>query len=778
MEGLTIEEYMRLLKEIEDNLLYMEAKKANELLEQMFAFKPVRLKWYLVKAKVMFKQGKSVRCILDFLSDKCQPWYLYDGVNEYFQLLSELNELDGDIWESKRQKYLLNRLKEFSGAGSTENKWIDDRMNFLLCQAVQSETIEKNVWDQLTELSYISGNIYLYILIQLAVNSLYPQTAQKIRIVIMEKYNVEYYYERLANDKMETFALLEETAADEDICLLMAKALMILGKKVIILKAPVLWRGENLHQSMELSENAVKWCGRCGTIQTFYLGQSAKADNRGEVLNLAVQKYASEELLTVLSTGYLIDEIAIRNEYKPKMERLTDAEGDYLQDRIAVARYGNYLSFVANIFKTSKQELEQLLYEKPACMFSIIIPCRNADEMLVSTLKTCLNQTFQGEYEIVISDNSEADWGDDTPTRRICEQFQDERIKYYRAPRNLSLSKSFEFAYLHARGEFLLSVGADDGILPHALNLLYECVQNYPQFPIFLWNEASYKWAGLKKGCYKTTGAELFVKFENKRNVYKYKSMEMFAQTFLEYGNIYYLPMLYHNSGLRRSYMRKIYEKTGALWGGSCQDVNMAVILACIEEEMCFIDCVLTITAISTASIGINCTIGNDSLDQMDIFRREKNTGYHGVRVQGYYERLIPHTFGTDSVLYSCILYAYAIGVITDEMLDTFDWKEMYRKVATQIFRTDILYDAQIHRIRYAVSLHSSEMLEWFDKTLYHDFMQPMKLNAQVDAASENEIGEYVEILGKKMDVAPGTISDVYQVSVYLQNLFDGKIKE
>lgn len=210
----------------------------------------------------------------------------------------------------------------------------------------------------------------------------------------------------------------------------------------------------------------------------------------------------------------------------------------------------------------------------------------------------------------------------------------------------------------------------------------------------------------------------------------------------------------------------------------SCQDVNMAVILACIEEEMCFIDCVLTITAISTASIGINCTIGNDSLDQMDIFRREKNTGYHGVRVQGYYERLIPHTFGTDSVLYSCILYAYAIGVITDEMLDTFDWKEMYRKVATQIFRTDILYDAQIHRIRFAVSLHSSEMLEWFDKTLYHDFMQPMKLNAQVDAASENEIGEYVEILGKKMDVAPGTISDVYQVSVYLQNLFDGKIKE
>ena len=66
MNGVTVEEYMQVLQEIEDNLPYLEIDKANEMLERVFSFKPVRLKWYLVKAKVMIKQGRAIRDILDF----------------------------------------------------------------------------------------------------------------------------------------------------------------------------------------------------------------------------------------------------------------------------------------------------------------------------------------------------------------------------------------------------------------------------------------------------------------------------------------------------------------------------------------------------------------------------------------------------------------------------------------------------------------------------------------------------------------------------------------
>jgi len=778
MNGMTVEEYMHVLQEIESNLAYLDADAADEIVNRIFSIKPVRLEWYLVKAKIMLKQGKSVSSILDFLSDKCQPWYLYEGVNEYFELLSSLYETEGDLWQSRRQKYQLNRLKEFSGEQNIENKEIDDKMNVSLYQAVRSKHMDPGMWNELIEMSYISGNIYLYLLLQIAANSLYPQSTVGLRPEVMEKYNVEYYYERLVSSKNETFVIIETTEADGDMCLLMAKALSVLEKRAIIFKAPVAWEKGDFQQSVEMSEKSVQWNEKICTMDTFYIEQQERYDNRGALLDLAAQKYAEDQLVTVLAAGYLIDEIAIRNEYKPKMERLTEAEGDYLQDRIAVAKYGNYLSFVANIFKTTKDEMEKLLYRKPVCKFSIIIPCRNADEMLISVLKTCLNQTYQGDYEIVVSDNSEAEWGMDTPVYRMCKAFHDDRIKYYRTPRNLSLSKAFEFAYLHASGEFLLAMGSDDGILPYALEVLENCIQEQPQFSVFLWHQASYKWGGLEKGSRITKGAELFVRNENQWQVWQYKSKDMFSQLFLEYGYLYYLPMFYHNSGMRRSYMATIYERTGVLWDGHCQDISMAVTTSCIEKELCFIDLILTIDALSVASIGINCMIGNNNLEQMDIVRREKNTSYQGTRMQGYYERLFPHTYGADSGLYSCMMYAYAIGVITDEMLEEFDWKEMYKKVTLEIRRADILYDAQIHRIRYAVSLHGQEMLEWFDETLYHDLMQPVKIETQTEAAAENEIDEYVEILGKKMDVAPGTISDVYRASIFLQNLFDGRIKE
>ena len=88
------------------------------------------------------------------------------------------------------------------------------------------------------------------------------------------------------------------------------------------------------------------------------------------------------------------------------------------------------------------------------------------------------------------------------------------------------------------------------------------------------------------------------------------------------------------------------------------------------------------------------------------------------------------------------MMYAYAIGVITDEMLEEFDWKEMYRKVTLEIQRADILYDPQIHRIRYAVSLHGQEMLEWFDNTLYSELMQPVKIDVQAHIGLDNVTSE------------------------------------
>src|SRR5262245_51577835 len=95
--------------------------------------------------------------------------------------------------------------------------------------------------------------------------------------------------------------------------------------------------------------------------------------------------------------------------------------------------------------------------------FSIVIPTRNRENTLRHTLRTCLAQDF-ADFEIVVSDN-------DSPpaVREVVASFADSRIKYFRTPRLLAMSDSWEFALEHAAGEFVTVIGSDDGLLLHAL---------------------------------------------------------------------------------------------------------------------------------------------------------------------------------------------------------------------------------------------------------------------------------------------------------------------
>ena len=225
--------------------------------------------------------------------------------------------------------------------------------------------------------------------------------------------------------------------------------------------------------------------------------------------------------------------------------------------------------------------MEELLYQKPSYDFSIIIPCRNDGNTLFYTLQTCLNQEYAENYEIVISDNADQKWGADTPCARICNKINDERIHYYRTPANLSLPKNFEYAFLNAKGAFLISMGADDGILPWALSRISGVLRTLSKQKVFLWNAATYRWPGTDKGAHiRKESAFLSTPEENIPNeptIIQYKTEDVFWQSFDTYGMMHMLPQLYHNSGIRRAYMAELYEQTGILWAGTSQDICMAV---------------------------------------------------------------------------------------------------------------------------------------------------------------------------------------------------------
>lgn len=770
MEEISIEKYEEMLQKIENALPNIDNNNAEDLLNSLFKIKPVRLKWYLVKAQLMLKEGNEPSTISDFLADKCDPWYAYEDVNEYFELMAALAECAGDKAECARYLFQSEKMNCNVNANPVEN------IRRLLSCVFETGTFNSELVEKLSEYYYITGDIYISLLWQVVRNEI-EQRDDILHDWIISEHNAEYYFNRLTEDKSSVFVLLESKNHEQDDIFFAAKALLFLKKKVFVIQYP------KKHIAECVEEDAVA-CSKKGEIErdgiyfypSYYFDDVSEIDNRGDLLIYIAKTETENDLITVLGSGLQIDKLAMQKKMKPKLERLTEANTDYMEDNIAVARFGNYLSYIANIYDLSREKVEELLYQKPSYDFSIIIPCRNDGNTLFYTLQTCLNQAYAGNYEIVISDNADQKWGEDTPCARICNTINDDRIHYYRTPTNLSLPKNFEYAFLNAKGAFLISMGADDGILPWALSRLSCILRTLSEQKILLWNEATYRWPGTDKGGHiGKENAFLSISEENIPNepiIIRYETEDVFWQSFDTYGMMYMLPQLYHNSGIRREYMAELYEQTGILWAGTSQDICMAVTVGNIEKSLYMTEDVLTITGISNSSIGANWRQSNTNFEQDDLLKKYRSTYAKGIRAMSYMERLIPgnRMNGDLSGMYACILYACAEGIISEEKVSKFDWHKMFENIAKELDKSSIKFDAAMHRLKYCASLLGQEFEAWFDENLYD--MTPI-IEKQSSETEKSEIMEKdIFVIKGKVNMIEGhQIDDVFNAAKFLQKV-------
>ena len=103
-------------------------------------------------------------------------------------------------------------------------------------------------------------------------------------------------------------------------------------------------------------------------------------------------------------------------------------------------------------------------------LFSIIIPTCDRPQLLNQTLSAALNVSH-GSYEVVVSDNFSG-----PETREVVERLRDPRLRYVRTNRRLHMPDSWQFAYEHAKGEYLIILGDDDGIVTNALTKLHQII--------------------------------------------------------------------------------------------------------------------------------------------------------------------------------------------------------------------------------------------------------------------------------------------------------------
>ncbi len=701
------DEYHGLLCELEKEIEQQPVDIAEKWLDELYCNKPVRLKWYLMKANLMLRKGISPEKVKLYIENKCMPCYLYEDVAGYFQMLCKLSRLIGNELDEKRYVYQYYRMIEYFGGEQNLNTPTDLQLERLCVQVCDESCNNIDVWKKLCDLLYITNDVYLYVV----ACSVLKQKFEYDYGRGIQKPNLAYLIEQLKGNHSDAFIILD---ADNSVKATFLYYALKLLKKDVYLQSDLMSVGENDLYNIFMSGNQF-------------------------------EKYSHPAVNGTV------------------LERLSCTEGDYFEDKMAYGRYGSYLSYISNIYCMGREEIISLLKKSPECRFSILIPCRSVTHTLEAAIRSCLNQTFTGNYEIVVSDNSCGE----NEIRRICEKFHDSRIRYLRTPRDLSLPKAFEFAYLQSKGDFVFSLGADDGIFPWALEEMDGLIQRYPDEDIFLWSEAFYKWPDLNENIYKGKGKVVFTAdngyVKGSPDVHFYNPEAILNKCFSQYNALYFLPQLYHNSGIRRRYLYNMYEKLGTLWSGFSQDICMAVLIANSEKRLCFADNVLTITGISNASIGAAYITQNEDCNGEDSIRN-LTTFSIGTRIQTYVERFFPKIGLQIGELYAGILYGYMIGVVPKKILDSVDWKMLYKTASGEIMKNDPFADAKIHRMKYAAWTRESELSEWFDNEIYRPFMEPEKENETAGEEQKTEFA-YVCVGSERFDIAYDEVSDIYKAS-------------
>lgn len=100
---------------------------------------------------------------------------------------------------------------------------------------------------------------------------------------------------------------------------------------------------------------------------------------------------------------------------------------------------------------------------------SVGLPVYNGERYLGLAIEAILAQTFK-DFELVICDNCSTD-----RTQEICERFaaQDDRVRYYRNPKNVGAGPNYDRTFELSSGEYFKWMAHDDLIAP---TFLEKCV--------------------------------------------------------------------------------------------------------------------------------------------------------------------------------------------------------------------------------------------------------------------------------------------------------------
>jgi glycosyltransferase involved in cell wall biosynthesis len=231
--------------------------------------------------------------------------------------------------------------------------------------------------------------------------------------------------------------------------------------------------------------------------------------------------------------------------------------------------------------------------------FSVVVPTRNRVEKLPYALRACRDQDFD-DYEIVVFDNCSTPSAEDTVVG-----IDDKRIKYFRSERSLHMSNSWETALTKARGQYVIYLGDDDGLLPNALPILKRIIDS-TSADVVRWSWVNYYWPrydirpGMANRLSFPLLDNLLYEVPSRYVLHRVSSFE------LEY---WAMPMLY-NSVVRRDLLERIRERHGKVFITTSPDIGSGLAILAHTDTFHNFQLPLSICGISEKSNG-HCFASN-----------------------------------------------------------------------------------------------------------------------------------------------------------------------
>jgi glycosyltransferase involved in cell wall biosynthesis len=196
-------------------------------------------------------------------------------------------------------------------------------------------------------------------------------------------------------------------------------------------------------------------------------------------------------------------------------------------------------------------------------LLSVIIPTRERAETLLYTLRTALDQSSQN-FEVIVSDNFSQD-----NTAQVVRSFSDPRIQLINPGRRLSMSDHWDFALLHAAGDYVMFLGDDDGTVPGALDKLETSILTTHSL-VYCWPRPIYVWP--------MDGKPARVVFLPPITQASEVNLESLAKFAVSMGGWRYvrIPCMYHSAVAKRI-PDSIRQQTGRVFHATQPDVFMSM---------------------------------------------------------------------------------------------------------------------------------------------------------------------------------------------------------